>query len=292
MAMPRALFCVALVIVSALSVTSAQEAPDAASVLRSAGAFIADYQQLASALVAEERYSQRATAERGRYTQVRRLRSDVLVVPNPATDWVFFRDVFEVDNVAVEDRQQRLEQLFLKPDSDTLRQAARIAAAGTRYDANITGREIRRTFNNPMSALRFLMTKNQPRSRFRRGGTSTINGTRAIEINFDEQAKPRILATPDGGAAFGRFWIEPTSGAVLQTEMRLETNDNRSTTYTTIRAQFGREAKSGLWVPLTMDEEYRVGYGIALTIQAHADYSSFRRFAVDVNTVFKQDENR
>jgi len=40
------------------------------------------------------------------------------------------------------------------------------------------------------------------------------------------------------------------------------------------------------WVPVTMDEEYRLGKG-ALAVEGHATYANFRKFRVETNINIK-----
>ena len=85
----------------------------------------------------------------------RDLRSDFLLVKSPETDaLVPFRDVIEVDGVAVRDREARLAKLFLNatPTSadDTMARAERIREEGARYNLG----NMRSTLGNPVLGAR------------------------------------------------------------------------------------------------------------------------------------------
>ena len=147
----------------------------------------------------------------------------MLVIANDATDWVVYRDVFEVDGKPLRDRDERLETLLLHPSPDAFAQAQRIAAESARFNVNFRGLSFSRTLNNPMMALRFLTARNQHRSQFRIAGTSVIAGVNVVELRFEEQKTPRVLVTPSDSAAAGKFWIEPASGRVLRSEVRIQT---------------------------------------------------------------------
>ena len=268
---------------SAHLLASSQVAPPLPESLRSAGAWLREYERQAPAIVAEERYEQVARKSVPPTAVSRRLRSDVLVITDEAAGWVGFRDVFEVDGRPVRDRDERLANLILKPHAEILRQAKRIAEESARFNVNVEGIDVRRTVNMPMTALRFIRLQNQHRSTFKTEGVTTVNGVRAVVVRFDERAQPRIIATSDRAAAHGRVWIEPGSGQIVRSELGFETKGLA----TTITVTFAPEPKVGLWVPISMDEEYRIGIGDALLVQGHATYSNFRKFTVDTREIVK-----
>src|SRR5262245_2043687 len=108
------------------------EEPSLAVVLQGAAAYVTEFQQRLSGIVAEEHYVQDVTSfdKRGRTEGCTpqpgscpaimaaplrtALRSDLLLVRVPgATRWAEFRDVFEADGNVVRDREERLTRLFL-----------------------------------------------------------------------------------------------------------------------------------------------------------------------------------
>jgi len=112
---------------------------------------------------------------------------------------------------------------------------------------------------------------------------TTVNGFRAVVVRFNERVQPRIIATSDGAAAHGRFWIELGSGQIVRSELAFETKGLA----TMITVAFAPDLKVGLWVPISMDEEYRIGVGDALLVQGHATCSNFRKFTVDTGVIVK-----
>lgn len=244
------------------------------------------YERRLPAIVGEEHYIQRASVEGRLGIDSRTLRSDLLVVGDDTYGWVAFRDVFEVDGRAVRNRDARLADLFLTPHADRQEQAQRITAESARFNLDAPGYSLRRSVNNPYVALRFLRRQAQARSRFRITGDTTLDRVPATVLEFDEQATPRLIASPDGAAARGRFWIEPGSGSVLRFDVSLETAvpDQRVTGRMRIRVSFARDERLGEWLPAAMDEEYRVG---AALVEGNARYSGFRRFTVQTSTDIK-----
>lgn len=268
--------CLAAV-VSPPSFSSAQKA-DTSAVLAVAADYIAGYERDVQGVVAQEDYQQHvASATR----PTRQLRSDVVMVADSELGWLQFRDVFEVDGRKVRDHDDRLVQLFLKPNPDTRRQAARIVEESARFNLNPPGVTFERTLNIPLEALRFLRKPNQSRSHFEIARDEPADKGSAVVVKFQEAAIPRLIGSPSNAAASGRFWIEPVSGAVIRSELRMSAPD----VIATINVTFARQLEPAVWLPASMDEEYNL-IDRTVIVSGHATYSDFRRFRVDVKTDF------
>ena len=123
------------------------------SILAAAADYMAQYEQGVVAGVAQEDYRQRVySATR----PTRQLRSDLVMIADANRGWIEFRDVFEVDGRAVRDHDDRLAELFLKPNPNARQQAARIVEESARFNLNPPGISFERTLNIPLEALRFL----------------------------------------------------------------------------------------------------------------------------------------
>jgi hypothetical protein len=262
-----------------LSLTGRSQAPTVDQLLHAAGDYLKQYEKDVAAIVAEEDYVQRLPNEGAR---TRRLRSDMLVLLDPAYGWVSFRDVFEADGSAVRDRDERLVNLFLHPKPDTIAQARRVVEEGSRFNLNPQGGGINRTINQPLLALKFLRATSQSRSEFKIDGTRT--GTDAVVVTFTERIKPRLIASPDNAAGRGAFWIDPATGRVTTSELTMQTGGTR----VVIRVAYAKDAKLDLWLPSRMDETYGpVGFPAIAWIEGRATYSKFRRFQVDTSEAVK-----
>jgi len=268
--MPRLLSCCPLVLSLTVAASSAQTAPpDVATLLRTAGAYVAGYER-ALTLVAEEDYTQQV------FTDRRTLHSDMLFMQDEQFGWVEFRDVAASNGTPVRDRQQRLLALFTKPKPDRLAQAQRIVAEGARLNIDPPGVHLNRTINLPLTALRFLRTTAQYRSHFNIPPQNRSNGVIALE--FTEEHLPRLISTPDQAAATGRFEIEPASGRVLSSSLTLRSRVANAT----IAVRFAADASVGMWVPLSMEEQYRGSFNGLVT--GLAKYSNYRQFKVETST--------
>ncbi|MEP6918225.1 MAG: hypothetical protein ABJC89_21435 [Acidobacteriota bacterium] len=240
------------------------------AVLRAAGQYLLQYEKAVSGIDAEEDYVQRMQSG----METRRLRSDMLLILEPNTGWVGFRDVFEVNGQGVRDRDQRLANLFIRPNPNAIAQAQRIVAEGARFNLNPPGGGISRTINQPFMALKFLRAADQPRSAF------TIDrapGSRSeILITFVEKAKPRLIRSPDGAAAHGSFQVDPSSGRVTASELVILTGATKAT----IRVSYAEQSALNLWLPASMDESYT---SASLRIEGHAIYTKFQQFKVETD---------
>lgn len=289
-----------LSIVAVLGVIGGQVAP-LGEVLAKGRAYVAEFEQRFSLLVAEEHYTQEvreqvasgggnlsranpgggfsAPSKRG---QRRVLRSDYLLVRLPdGGGWMPFRDVFEVDGRKVRDREERLASLFLKPSDSSLSQAIRIMQDSTRHNLG----DVVRTINIPTLALMLLHQSVTNRFEFVATGTEAVAGRPAVIVQYREVQRPALIRTgPDRELPLrGQLWIDPASGVVLRTSL--------TTSDPSIRAEidvtFREDQALGLWVPAEMTELY-VETADEREIVGKARYSNHRRFTVSTDEVLKK----
>jgi hypothetical protein len=255
----------------------AAQAPRAEELVARAGAYVAEFVEKFSGVVAEEDYNQRNARER----TTRHLRSDFLIVQIPGgMDWLSFRDVFEVDGKPVGDRDQRLVKLFLEPPSESLvRRASEIDRAGARY--NLQGDLL----NNPLTALALLKDVYRARLRWSLVKNDREAGPDVWSVRFEERQRPTILRG-NGNRDLpvnGLIWIDAPTGRVLKTELRLELGGRAVGGGLVMRNQseivtlFEFDERFGIAVPAEMRESHSFGTTDVLTV---AKYGRFRRFGV------------
>ena len=241
------------------------------------GAYVDQYERELAAVVSEELYFQEVSAVNGVFGDKRYLKSDVLISSAGEFGWVAFRDVMEVDGKQVNDRQDRLINLFVKPSGDSKEQVEKIVAESARLNIGWVNRNI----NVPTMVLQFATTAHQNRSEFKRGGTLKIGEIDAREVRFQEKKLPRMIQTRDSAAASGKFWLDEATGQVLRTELKLATG---STTASVIVA-YEFQPKLKLWLPTIMNERYATPRQPVIT--GRATYQNFRRFDVKVDLIIK-----
>jgi len=235
------------------------------------------YERQYSGLVAEEDYRQSALRKSVR------LRSDYLLVkPERSEKWVSFRDVYEVDGVAVRDRDDRLRRLFLQPGVQIQSQLMAIQEESARYNMGAVERNI----NVPLFPLRFLTPENRPRFRFKAGGRHESAGVDVWRVEFEELVRPTIISDLEDRdvPAKGWFLVDQTTGAIVESCLRIAEHGSTGE----IIVSFRRDPALGMWVPAKMTETYqapRSGIGQASVrmepfLWGTATYSKFRRFQV------------
>ncbi|HOG27894.1 MAG TPA: hypothetical protein PLN93_00950 [Vicinamibacterales bacterium] len=240
--------------------------------------YVEAYERQYSGLVAEEDYQQ-STRSGDRV----RIRSDYLLVKlQGPRGWESFRDVYEVNGVAVRDRDDRLRRLFLEPGSLVEGQLQAIKNESARHNIGLVERNI----NVPLFTLRFLSPENRDRFHFKLAGRREVDGIGVWRIEYEETGRPTII-TDLGNRdvpAKGWFLVDQTTGAIVESRLRAEERG----THGEILVTFRQDPELGMWVPEKMSETYRSvippsGRDLARTgtvQQGTATYSKFRRFVV------------
>ena len=270
---------------------AAQKPPNLDAVLARAAAYVEEFREQLSGIVAEETYIQQESPG-----QRRKLRSDLLLVRSDRfPHWLQFRDTFEVDGQPVRDRDDRLLALFRQPAPTAAAQAQRIAMESSRYNLG----PLARTINVPLMPLVFLEPETQKRFRFSRAPDSDRPAvpreapghfrltTEVWVVRFKERERPTIIRDPlnrHNVPSEGRFWIEPHSGRVLMSEMRSNHPDVR----VEITVSYQSEPILGLLVPIAMHETYQHTRPTSFdppaarweTITASAVYGKFRTIEI------------
>jgi hypothetical protein len=268
-------------------------APDAEldRTLALVGDYLQSYLRDYTNVVAEERYDQQlehaaydsllpgAPRPADTSTVTRVLKSDLLMVSTPSLGrWVPFRDVFEVDGKPVRDRDDRLKQLLLEAPKDVAGDARRITEESARYNLGA----VDRTTNVPTLALELLSPSRRNALRLVRRGEDSVDGIRALRIDFEEKPDMALIRTTTGGGlpSRGSFWVDPTSGRILKTDLRTEVGGAKME----VSVVYRRATEVGLWLPSEMHETYTEA---AQKLKGVARYSHFRRFQVTTEQTIK-----
>jgi hypothetical protein len=271
----------------------AQEAdPALDQILARATWYVMDFVEKLSGIVSEERYVQDSnvalatvpipglggrgnafpsSVPRGS-AKHREIKSDFLIVKSVGNLWEPFRDVFEVDHIPVRDREERVSKLFLRPNADTQARVSEIAEESARYNLGA----VRRTINNPVFALIFLQPELQWHFKFTLGKPDRRMGEDIRVVEFLEEARPTLITGLPGQEmpAYGRFWIEATTGRIVKTEVRVDERGVKATLTTVFRP----DERLGMDVPAEMHEDYELTNS---HVTGTASYGRFRRFEVN-----------
>ena len=236
-------------------------------------------------IVARERYVQTVRATRGRPSldgdalrgeilESRQLLSSLLLVHEAATPWQLHRDVLAVDGRPVEDRQDRLAQLFAGPRGGTSAPAV-IADESARYNL---GRFIR-NINIPTFPFIVIHPSRRDRFRFRDRGATTMGGVSVRLLTFEERDGMRTIRGTRGYEVVlrGTFAVDAVTGDLVRasiepTAHRLEPR---------LVVQFARVPGVSLPVPVRLLESYW-RRGDDTYVAGEATYDEFRRYGTEV----------
>ena len=285
----RRLFAVVAAVALLVAPVPAAQSRSLQDVLKLSAAYVADFRAQLAGIVAEETYQQEIT-NTGRIgggstaaNSSRLLRSHLLLVkPVDADRHVELRDVFEVDGKPVRGRRLGIEQLLHDPKAGL--RIAEILTESARYNVG----NIQRTINTPLMALMVLDAARQDRFDFKHvekaqpvftdERDTAINETPVFRVatemwtvEFRERDRPTIIRTPSGEdrPAKGRFWIDPSNGSVLISELIVDGGG----VIATVTVSYQSEPLMGFLVPVEMRESY-VRYPERIT--GHARYGRFR----------------
>ena len=246
------------------------QSPALQDLLDKATAQVVEFVDKFSNVVAEEIYVQ----EMSRPRKKRTLRSDLALVMYPgATQWLVFRDVYEVDGKPVrgEAEQERITRLFLEPPASAVRRAAEIAQAGARHNLLDVG-----TINNPLLAIAMLQPHYRSHFRFNLAGLEKDLGSRVRTMRFQEFQRPTILKVNQANGDLpvqGLMWIDELTGRVVKTELDF----GLSRTPPEVVTLFKFDEALGIDVPAEMRDWYPDAGG---ELRGVATYGKFRRFQV------------
>jgi hypothetical protein len=254
-----------------------------AAVLDRAAEYVARYEEkeLGNLLVAET-YSQNVATyyERNGVTQNnrRKTESDFLILAL-GDDRVGLRLVNKVDGKPAPKTPASFEAILSDSSASGVRQLRAIQEESSRYNIGPIKREI----NVPTLALKVARKAEAPRFSFSRRDTKKISGVDTWEVRFQEQRAPTLTHGIQGESLLssGALWIEPESGRILKTELRVENPFSEQTVKAVITVTYKPNESLGMLVPVEMEEEYTTRF---TTVTAVASYSNYRLFKVDVKS--------
>ena len=244
-------------------------------------AYLLDYEPKLSALVADERMTQRDGPSRTAAVNVapdtkhRIVESHVAFVGLPASaGWLGFRRVVKVNGKAVDDGFAPLEVLLNEGPTDDYDQARLLLAQSAEQNLGLP-----RTTNLPTLPLEFLHPRNRHRMQHRLDGREKVRGVDSARMVFEEHSTPTIIRGADGGdtQTLITAWVEPATGRLLRAQVK--TRDARIGVLhfdNILRVEFREDAQLKLLVPYEMQEEFFAGRFREGT--GSAKYSNYRTF--------------
>jgi hypothetical protein len=269
------------VLILAMLATPAQPSLSVKDVMKRVERYVAAYGEQAAIVVCTERYQQHASGSGNRESR-RTLVSDFALVHADAIHgWLGFRDVLEVDGRKVADHDDRLARVLMASQG-RFDEARRLSDESARYNIGA----LERNFNVPTTTLFFFTDDKHGRFKFTARAVAE-DGT--WEIAFRETDRPTLIRSPEGDSipSSGTIWVQPQSGTIVRTVLRLDAIANRSRRGYGGQGQvdvvYRRVDELNMWLPASMDEQFHAARTeIWDEVSGHADYSNYRRFTTAV----------
>jgi hypothetical protein len=260
---------------------AAMQGSDADAIRDRLDQYLIAYEPQLSALVADERLTQRdgaskyANSQTAEPTRNRVIISEVAFIGLPGNaGWLGFRRVVSVNGKKLADAGPALAVLLTDGATDDYDQARLILSESARH--NLGGA---RTTNLPNLPLEFLHPRNRHRMHHRLDGREKIRGVDSARLVFEEHSTPTMIQRPEGGdmQSLITAWVEPDTGRLLRAQVK--TRDARIGVLPfdqVIWVDFRSDDKLGVLVPHEMKEEFFAGRFREGT--GTATYSNYRQF--------------
>ncbi len=257
------------------------------AVVGAAAAYVAEYQQQLTSILADEIYSQEIiphTKPTVGDTRSRHMRSEVFFMFLPGDhEWMAIRDVIAVDGEAVGER----------PDiRDALRtlQAREVAQTFKTHNSRFNIGRTFRNFNEPTLSLLVFDVNHHRRFSFKRKRVVHDGDAVLVTLTFVEKEPPTLIRGLTGGRLFstGEMVVEAGTGRVRRALLQLKTDAVK----VELATNYSPQERLGMWVPSVFRERYQHATGTGSRdvesgldreqVICEARYSNFRRFETDV----------
>jgi hypothetical protein len=285
-----------LTLAAAASVAVGEASPSAqkpvlADVLQRGAEYVASYAKRASGAVIEEEY---LLIEIGsaRMSVPTRIGSHLVYINLNGKPMVL-RDVFAIDTKPVREKTLRITELLTKPTMASWQRAQEFA----RENAHYFLAELILRLSDPTVVLQFMAAEHQEKFTYRPDGNKKMNGAAVVGIRFQEptaRGKKYFLGTPGNAAASGRFWLDPTTGAIHQTELWIEA----PTETARVQVSYAFHPTLDLWLPKETTETYEMRqaagggstmgastYAARHLVEGKATYSNPQFHAIDLSRI-------
>jgi hypothetical protein len=231
--------------------------PTLPELLKRGSDYVAGYAPKASGTILEEQFMI-VEVSGDRMLPPRRISSDVVMV-NINGRMISLRDAYAVDTKPRRDRTLRISDAIATLTQTSWTQAQEMA----RESFYLFSAAILIRASDPTLVFQFLDAATQPKLTYRLDGRKTFDNVQTLGVRYGEpleRNKTYHLGTRGNAAASGRFWIDPATGAVHQSELWLES----PTEVARVTVTWGPDAARGHLVPKELSgtfEEREVGQG-------------------------------
>jgi hypothetical protein len=260
-------------------VVRAQKPPALPDLLKLAADSLVQYAQQLGTVAADEEFTQYETTS-GRMGTPKRLNSVVVLYGQSDGGIGNFRDLVGIDTLPVRPKDDRLVALFAKPTDASIASAQGMTEEAVKAYSS----ENLHVLDKPTLALDLLRAENQSNSAYKVEGLKNMDGAQLAVLGFTEKGTGHLMT---GAAAVGKYWIDPSTGAIHQTELGFVIRNAN------IHAQvkFTRDTALGVFVPSELFEQVETSaasggmsnmggggnMGARQAMEGRASYSKYRR---------------
>ena len=285
--MRAAAVCLVALVAVGSSISATQQA-SLDDVLKAGRAYVAAYVPKISGAVLDERYTL-IDASTGRMDVPTRVSSD-LVLLNVNGQAIALRDAYAINGAKIREAQPRIPALLADPTMEKWEQVRAYARESQRHFMT----ELVVRLNDPLLALRFMTPQDPSKFTFTLEGQKKMDGAEVVGLRFQENRAEHtkyVLGTRGNGAVSGKFWLEPATGVIHQTEFYLESKSESGRVVVTYANAKGLD----MWLPSKTVENYQEreetggptgmgagGVGRSMKLEANAAYSNPRYTAIDL----------
>jgi hypothetical protein len=269
---------VTVAIVAGLGVSAAPQAPDAQTLQLLAAQYVLTYAPKVSGLSLEEAYDL-TEVEVNRSIPPRRITSDLILVDLPER-LVAFRDTYALDGRATRESGPRIITLLTPATTASWQRAQELAldSAPMFLDRLVV------RLSDPLLALQFVRLEKQPLSTWKVEGQKRIGGVQTTALSFKEKTGPSLkylLNTADNASASGRFWMNPTTGAIHQTELWVQSKSEIGRT----TVQYAPDSKLEMLIPREATHVFEL-FDSRTRINSLAALDSSTKYAFDASVKY------
>jgi hypothetical protein len=232
--------------------TATTQQPALEDVLAKASAYHSSYLQKVSGVVLDEQI-QILDVTGGKTRGTIRVSADVVLVGLQG-QVISLRDPYAVDTRPLRPKASRISALLGAPATPTVKDwelAASYPQQGTVHFIL----DLQVKVNEPTSALQFISAALQPKMKYRLDGQKKMNDVQVVGVRFEEptsQEQFHILGTRSNARATGRFWVDPLTGAIHQTELWVDSKAENAI----VSVKYAPHKELGLLLPTDMNDSY------------------------------------
>ena len=269
--------------------TPAAQAPSVEELVSAAESYLTSYARKVSGVTLDEALMLTEMTTRSLSSIPQRLSSDLILL-NVGGEILGMRDVYTVDTRALRPKETRIAQVLAEPTAITWQAAQQYSREHAVYlRANVV-----LWFSDPALALRCLKAQHRARLTFKLEGSKRMNGAQVYGLGFKETGKDlsfSILQMPGDPLASGRFWVEPGTGRIHQTEFWPQSDTHTAR----VQVQYAPDEKLGVLLPRSASHTFEArepGFGISgtggggnaarLSFESTATYSNPRYKPIDL----------